>query len=977
MSKAARETALFGLLSTALLAQTPDTATIHGHILDQSRAAVSGAEVILTKAGSPLRRTAQTDQRGDFTITSLPVDGNYTIAATKAGFAPAKQAGIALEGGAAADIGIQLNVASGSSQITVTGTAGEIRTDAPQLGDRIAGRQLQETPMLDRRVTWLPLLNSANRPAINQGDIFTNQDLFTTNGAGRRQTWFEVDGANATDSWGRQTIFSTIPLPAVQEMTVLVNTFSADYGGSTGSGVNIVTRTGGNRLRGELLEVWRPSATEAALSGFTSTSATSGNDLSSNTLGQTDLSLGGPIGSDNRTHFFSAGEFIREDRASPITSPIAPGSYDGHYRGWLGFFRVDRQLNAGNTLFFRSGLDSFYDTNPNGIVGGNSLPTVARVFYRRTYTEELGETAVFTPSLVNNVRLQFQLASPITQFDPVVYGTQYEVPISTGGTFTSGTSQSALLMNRQYQIADTLTYIHGRHTLNFGADAIAAHTGGDSKEFGGPIYLGQFIYKTCTLSLAVCESPAYLDNIANVSTYTQSYGNASYTVNDVLWSLFVQDDYKPRPDLTFNLGVRYERQTFTDFRKGFAPRAGFSWNPMGDGKTVIRGGFGIYYSQVTDNSEANYALTGPTGVFNYTAAPGQIGFPTSVAAAPLPAFPAGAQIPLRSLYVRPGDAAYLNQFFPTSVLDGYPSQLVNPYSEQWTFGVERKLATGWVLRADYVGSHTLRINRPLDIDPPAPFVRTSPGQTRSAQAANCTRSYWIWWYNQQGLVCNPVTATNPQPPYSVIQTDVDDGYAYYDALQVNLTGRVGANFNMMASYTWSHAIDNVDPDIPSQNPNDPNFTGKIENGNAIFDQRQRLVLSGIYVMKWGIHIGGLVTLATGLPYNIVTGTTNSGDTGATTDRPVIEGVVVGRNTGLGTPTYEISPLMERPFRINEHLRIEPRIEVFNLLNHPNFVGFSGTYGNGAAPGPGFGQPLAGITNQLPARSVQFAIKVTI
>jgi hypothetical protein len=109
----------------------------------------------------------------------------------------------------------------------------------------------------------------------------------------------------------------------------------------------------------------------------------------------------------------------------------------------------------------------------------------------------------------------------------------------------------------------------------------------------------------------------------------------------------------------------------------------------------------------------------------------------------------------------------------------------------------------------------------------------------------------------------------------------------------------------------------------------------------------------------------------------VTGTTNSGDTGATTDRPVIDGVVVGRNTGRGTPTYEISPLMERPFRINEHLRIEPRIEVFNLLNHPNFVGFSGTYGNGATPGAGFGQPLAGITNQLPARSVQFAIKVTI
>ena len=82
--------------------------------------------------------------------------------------------------------------------------------------------------MLDRRITYLPLLNSANRPAINQGDIFTNQNLFTTNGAGRRQTWFEVDGGTDTDSWGRQTIFTSIPLPAVQEMTVLVNSFSAE-----------------------------------------------------------------------------------------------------------------------------------------------------------------------------------------------------------------------------------------------------------------------------------------------------------------------------------------------------------------------------------------------------------------------------------------------------------------------------------------------------------------------------------------------------------------------------------------------------------------------------------------------------------------------------------------------------------------------------------------------------------------------------
>src|SRR5579862_3898616 len=957
----------------SLAAQTPDTATIHGHITDPSHSAVAGVQVKLTNSLTGLERSTQTDDAGSFSIGGLPVAGEYDVVATKAGFAEARASHITLAGGTTADVSLQLNVAGAQSQITVTGAVGEVRIDSPQLGDRLDAKQMEETPLLNRRITYLPLLNAANRPAINQGDVFMNEDLFTTNGAGRRQTWFEVDGSTGNDSWGRQTIFSNIPLNAVQEMTVLINGFSAEYGGSTGSAVNIITKSGGNHFHGDLMELWRPSATEAALSGFTTANAASGNDLTNDTLGQSAASLSGPIG--DKTQFFLSGEFSRENKASPVISPVAPGLFIGHYRGWLGFGRIDHQINDKNNLFFRSLLDGFYDTNPNGAVGGNNLPTVDRVFRRRTYSEEIGETAVLSPTLLNSARLQFQLASPITEFDPVIFSTQFVVPISAGGTFTTGTSQAALLMNRQYQASDTLSAMWGKHQIKFGADVIIAHTGGNSKEFGGPIYLGSFTFKSCTLTLAACESQAYLGNLANVATYTQSYGNTSYTVNDALWALFVQDDYKIRRDLTINLGLRYEQQTFTDSRHDFAPRVGFAYNLHGDGKTVIRGGFGIYYSQIVDNSQANYALTGPTGVFNYTAAPGQVGFPTSITAVPLPAFPAGAQAPLRSLYIRPGESSYLNQFFPTSTLKGYPSELLSPYTQQWTVGVGHELFPGWTLNVDYVGSHTLRINRPRDVDPPTSFIRTAQGQTRTPQAANCTRPYWLWWYQQNGTVCNTSTATNPQPPYAVIQSDVNDGYAYYNALDVNLTHRFSQKLSMLASYTWSHAIDNVDPDIPGQNPNDANFTGKVENGNAIFDERQRFVLSGVYVLPLKISIGGVNTMGTGLPYNITTGTTNSGDTGATTDRPVINGVVIGRNAGHGRPIYDFSPFIERPFVLwSERAHLLLRAEAFNVLNHANFVGYSGTYGNGPTAGTGFGTPLVGITNQLPARSIQFSAK---
>src|SRR6202167_3703383 len=172
--------------------------------------------------------------------------------------------------------------------------------------------------------------------------------------------------------------------------------------------------------------------------------------------------------------------------------------------------RLDHQINENNNLFLRLNADHYIDTNPDGIVGGNSLPSVDRVFTRRTYTAELGETDAISPNWLNNVRGEFQLASSITQFSPVIYGTEFSVPIQGAATFASGTSQSALLLNHQFEVNDVVSTTRGRHNLRFGADVIHAHTGGDSKEFGGPIYHGEFVYNTCTQSVATCESSAYL-----------------------------------------------------------------------------------------------------------------------------------------------------------------------------------------------------------------------------------------------------------------------------------------------------------------------------------------------------------------------------------------------------------------------------------------------------------------------------------
>jgi hypothetical protein len=963
------------VFSVGLNAQTPDTAAIRGTVVDSSHAAVNDAEITLLDRATSMKRTTTTDQTGHFSVGGLPI-GDYEVTTQKQGFA-AGNSELTLIGGATASLDIQLSPAAEKTDITVTGTAGAVRSDMPQLGDRLGSFQITETPLLNNRITYLPLLNAANRPALNQGDVFMNQNLFTTNGTGRRQAWFEVDGANSVDLWGRQTIFTNLPVETLEEISVLTSPFSAEYGSSAGSAINIVTKTGGDQYHGSVNGTFRPSATAATLSGFTAQNATTGNQLTSDELYQPALTFGGPIGHDNRTHFFIAGEYTWENKVSPITNALDPGSFEGKYRDWMALGRLDHQINQTNNIFLRVNADHFVDTNPNGTVGGNSLPSVDRVFKRNTYTAELGETETISATWLNNVRAEFQLGSPITQFSPVIYGTQFSVPIAGAATFTTGTSQSALLLNHQFEVNDVVSSTQGGNTLQFGAQILHAHTGGNSKEFGGPISLGQFVYNTCTQAVSVCESPAYLNDITNVKSYTQSYGNANYTVDDTLAALFLQNDVRIRANLILNLGLRYERQTFTDSTKDFAPRIGFTWDPRRHGVTILRGGFGIYYSQIVDNSEANYALVGPTGIFNYTATPGQIGFPKTIANAPLSAFPAGAQVPLRNLYLRPGRSSYYDQFLPTSTLVGYQGALLSPYTEQWTLGVERVLAPKWVLSVDYVGSHTIKINRPLDVDPPAPFVRTAPGEIRTPQAANCTRPLWIAFYAQKSVVCDSTKAQGtlssvPIPAYSIVQADVNDGVAYYNALNINLNHQFSSCLQMLASYTWSHALDTVDPDIPGQNPNDPNFTDRQELGPAIFDQRHRFVLSGTFVAPMKIYLGGIATLGSALPYNIVTGTTNSGDTGGTTDRPVVNGSVISRNAGRGRSIYDISPFVERRFRIrSDRVSLNLRAEAFNILNHPNFVGYVSTWGNGATPPANLGAPLTGITNQLPARSLQF------
>ena len=229
-------------------AQTSDTATIQGHVSDSSHAPVVAVKITVTSTLTGASRTTQSDEDGNFAITSLPAGTAYRLSAAKEGFAPYVLNSLSPAAGTSTNVNLELDVASKHFQVTVAGVAGEVRTDAPQLGDRIVGQQLAETPMVDRRVTscpcWIQPINRRSIKATSSRINSCSPPMALVAGRLRSRS-MELPAMIA--GVGNE-LFSSVPLAAVQEVAILTNAFSAEYGGSTGSAVNIITRTGGNRL---------------------------------------------------------------------------------------------------------------------------------------------------------------------------------------------------------------------------------------------------------------------------------------------------------------------------------------------------------------------------------------------------------------------------------------------------------------------------------------------------------------------------------------------------------------------------------------------------------------------------------------------------------------------------------------------------------------------------------------------------------
>jgi hypothetical protein len=943
-------------------AQSPNTASMVVVVVDQNGAVVRDARVSVVNSATGAQRNAVSGSDGSVTISALSLTGTYTVSVTREGFGTEEQKDISLQSGETATLKVTLHVGSEKAEVIVFGTAEGVRAN-PLIGVPLNGQRIDETPILGRKSTTLPLLNSAFRTGKGLGDLFVNATYFVTGVGSRRATTFTLDGANNDEGWGRQTAIATVPIGAIQEINVLSNAFSSEFGWTSGPALNITTKSGTNEFHGEGLFLLRPGggwqaktfSTRDFCPKSTPSCVVPGNltaispiDIPDQ-LNQYSGSLGGPIVKD-KTFFFATADYTRQNRTTFLSSTLpafllpADGhlDYTGHYRQFLFDGRLDHKLAANQNLMFRFNVDRFSDDNPQDAVSGTSAPSVARRYSRRSWTAQVNHTFVINPSLLNEARFAYLHGDPITLWEAQTLSTTY----TRGGAvpFTIGQSRASDIYSHQVQFSDTLSWSEGGHYLRVGGSVLHHTSGGTGSEPGTAI-LGTFTFKNAT------TAPFGQLTLSDVQNYTQpiNYGISSYNLAQWLLSGFVQDDWKVTSNFTLNLGLRYDRQTLTDDKNNFAPRIGFGWHPKGDSRTSFRAGYGVYYPQIRSNAVAGYLVNGLDGLTTYTANPGDVGFPTCLTGACLPVnvdpktLPA-AQLPARDITIRAGRRDfYVAQFakygLNFNLLPNYPDKLVNPRSQVFSFGAEREITRGLFFGGDYVHQHVSDLDRTVDLNAPAPFDRTAPGQVRTVAAANLTR---------------PILPANG----GVRQVNVimNLGVADYDGLQMNLKYRGNQRMYAEVGYTLSKATNTFEPDGNGINPNQGIISrlGEVERGLSVADQRHRAVITFTYKFPFNFTAGTLTQFASARPFNATTGVDNNGD-GANNDRPIINGVLVKKSAFRGTPTSDVAIFVENRIKLTERMRLLLRLEGFNIFNHGNFLGRGvTTYGDLTTPATTFG-----------------------
>ena len=844
-----------------------------------------------------------TNDRGVFQFASGESRPGASLEVTAEGFQPYVRAlsEIPLESGR---LSVQLDFVNVHESIVVDGKLVSLESSAPGVSQSVASGDLADLPASKLYLTKFALLDPHVRQVVGLGGDGNNNNRLSINAGSYRNTSYLLDGLINFDWIYANGPYQPVPVSATEELSVLTNPYSAQYGTSTTGGLKVTTKSGTNDLHGELFTWLKPSGIQAAppLSPF----------AVPNEREQWGGLISGPVHK-NKTFFLTDYEGIRQLRGSFIQSP-APSFFTGETNEHYALARIDHVVSEDHTLSLRLNGHHYSNTNANDRVGGYTAASAGRVERTQSWGGQLSDRWLLG-GVLNEFRANYCSYFPDSAFplDP-------SVGITRPSYTTQGYSTTNWVHAQTTDLSDSVAFTAGRNSFKMGVEAVR-------------VVARDYSYTPFGTYTFAAGPPVAGENPVS---YSQTFGAANVTYGETNLSAFVQDDLRISPRVSANLGLRYEYQSVTNALHNLGPRAGVAWDVAGDGKTVLRAGAGVLYDELYLYIYRRFYLAGPNSP--------QIAESVSYGSPGFPSFPNSLSLPPVAL-----QSITRNLYLPSS-------NLVNPYSLQFSLGVERQLGSGFVLTADGVHDHTLKQYRVDDINHPAPFVRTAPGQTRSGAAADATRPYTTFL----GL---------PVRDIAVIENSAS---SLYDAVDIGVRRALGKRYQLQAHYVISSSATTsmFYADANSGVPNEWNNWGSAERAPSDFFQHHRFVASGSAGLWGGIRFALVATVASGLPVNPLTGTDNNGDT-YSADRPV----GFGRNSFRAPMQASVDASLGKTLRIGEKFRVEARTEISDLLNRNNYITVNNIYGQGATPLATFLSPIAGINNVDPSREIQFVLRL--
>jgi hypothetical protein len=900
-------------------AQTVTAASVTGTVRDMSEAIVPGATVDIRNHETSQGYTTVTDSRGRFRLQYLPV-GDYQLSIQLAGFTTAN-ARLTLAVGDRIDIPITLKPAAVTESVRVEAPVPLIEARRTEAAAAITPAEIETLPLNGRNYLDLAtLVPNVSRTNLRSTDHFAETSAVPGTGvsvAGQRNLGnsFIVDGLSANDDAAdlAGTFFSE---EVIREFQVVTSGGVAELGRAASGTISVVTQSGTNRFQGRAYEFFRDSVLDAGNPLSTRRDPVTNEPLNDPLdQHQYGLSSGGPLIS-NRTFWFGNVERTQLDRTGIVT--IAPpaaaainrtldavrytaprvtgGNYATGFHTTNVFARADHQASASSRVHVRYSL---YDVNSRNARSAGALNDVSRGAALFDTDQTIAGTlqSAWSSGAINEVRSQYtrsRLGAPVN--DPVGPA----VNISGVASFGTATSSPTARDLDVLQAVDTLTFQRGAHLVKAGADLLQNRV---TIAFPGAIR-GVYTFQ----SLASFERGVY-------SIFQQAFGADSQFQSNPNLGLFVQDEWRPRSDLTVNAGVRYDLQWLPEpirlDTNNVSPRAGVAYSP-GDGRTVVRAAGGVYFDRIPLRATSNALQRDGTRYQVAQLSFGQAGAPAFPAV--LPSFPPGVLISITNI---------------NPVLrDGR--------NDQVSVEIERAIGGGLAVSTGYSYLRGRGIIMSHNVNVPTLTV---------AQA------------NALGIV----NLGRPDPRYgNVMQYDAL-GDSWFHGLTASLSTRAAAWGRVRVSYTLSTALDDAGNAF-FQTPQE-NFNVLADKGPSDNDQRHRLVVSGAFDrMPGGVQLGYVFSFASAAPFNVVTGDDRNSDT-TVNDRPA----GVGRNAArlacfshvaddCGTSSLDLR--VARRIGIGSRHRIDLMLEGFNVLNHVNVINVNNTFGTGATPAPAFRQVTA-------------------